>query len=207
MINKKLPELNPDSKWELSTELMLGLMAIQEVAGVGTLLFTLWRLGKLKAVYRAIKPLGRVICGKSGKGDMHELQSIISSIQSYKSPGTPPLGSGTVQRHMPTAPQPVETSRALTLGEDSLPLAVLLQITDTTTTAPKPSEITTTTSAAGLYTEMPMSYCGRVVSKINLAVRHKIHVSAGTIDPDYHGEIGVLLVNLLDKAYHFTQTK
>ena len=42
---------------------------------------------------------------------------------------------------------------------------------------------------------IPLGYYGRITSKSRLAVQHKIHVSAGVIDPDYTGEIKVLLIN------------
>ena len=42
---------------------------------------------------------------------------------------------------------------------------------------------------------IPPGYYGRITSKSGLAVEHKIHVGAGVIDPDYTGEIKVLLIN------------
>ena len=43
--------------------------------------------------------------------------------------------------------------------------------------------------------EIPLGYYGRVTSKSGLAVQHKICVGAGVVDPDYTGEIKVLLIN------------
>ena len=42
---------------------------------------------------------------------------------------------------------------------------------------------------------IPPGYYGKITSKSGLAVQHKIHVGAGVIDPDYTGEIKVLLIN------------
>ena len=37
---------------------------------------------------------------------------------------------------------------------------------------------------------------GHFFTKSGLAIRHNIHVGAGIVDPDYTGEIKVLLLNL-----------
>ena len=42
---------------------------------------------------------------------------------------------------------------------------------------------------------IPPGYYGRITSKSGLAMQHRIHVGAGVIDPDYTGEIKVLLIN------------
>ena len=42
---------------------------------------------------------------------------------------------------------------------------------------------------------IPLGYYGRITSKSGLAMQHKINVGAGVIDPDYTGEIKVLLIN------------
>ena len=42
---------------------------------------------------------------------------------------------------------------------------------------------------------IPLGYYGRITSKSGLAVKHGMHVDAGVIDPDYTGEIKVLLIN------------
>ena len=49
---------------------------------------------------------------------------------------------------------------------------------------------------------IPPGYCGRITSKSGLAMQHSIHVGAGVIDPDYTGEIKVLLIN---NAKHYYQ--
>ena len=42
---------------------------------------------------------------------------------------------------------------------------------------------------------VPLGYYGRLASKSGLAILHQLHVGAGVIDPDYTGEIMVLLLN------------
>ena len=51
---------------------------------------------------------------------------------------------------------------------------------------------------------IPLRYYGRITSKSGLAMQHNIHVGAGAIDPDYTGEIKVLLIN---DAKHYYQVK
>ena len=43
--------------------------------------------------------------------------------------------------------------------------------------------------------QIPLGYYGRLASKSSLAILHQLHVGAGVIDPDYMGEIMVLLIN------------
>ena len=43
--------------------------------------------------------------------------------------------------------------------------------------------------------QIPLGYYGRLASKSSLAILHQLHVGAGVIDPDYTGEIMVLLIN------------
>ena len=42
---------------------------------------------------------------------------------------------------------------------------------------------------------IPPGYYGRIASKSQLAIQNQVHVAAGVIDPDYTGEIKVLLIN------------
>ena len=42
---------------------------------------------------------------------------------------------------------------------------------------------------------IPLGHYGRLASKSGLAILHQLHVGAGVIDPDYMGEIMVLLIN------------
>lgn len=55
----------------------------------------------------------------------------------------------------------------------------------------------------GLYIELPVGTEAQVRSRSGLAAKFGLSVlnSPGTIDADYRGEIGVILVNLSDAAY------
>ena len=55
----------------------------------------------------------------------------------------------------------------------------------------------------GLYMALPPGYEAQVRPRSGLAFKHGITVlnSPGTIDADYRGEIGVILVNLSDKPF------
>ena len=48
---------------------------------------------------------------------------------------------------------------------------------------------------------IPLGHYGRLASKSGLAILHHLHVGAGVIDPDYMGEIKVLLTNTAPRAY------
>ena len=51
---------------------------------------------------------------------------------------------------------------------------------------------------------IPPGYYGRIASKSHLAIQNQVHVGAGVIDPDYTGEIKVLLIN---HSKHYYQVK
>ena len=55
----------------------------------------------------------------------------------------------------------------------------------------------------GLFIELPSDCEAQVRPRSGLAVKHGITVlnSPGTVDPDYRGELKVLLVNLSDKPF------
>ena len=55
----------------------------------------------------------------------------------------------------------------------------------------------------GLYISLPAGYEAQVRPRSGLALKHGITVlnSPGTIDADYRGEIGVLLINLSDSDF------
>ncbi len=55
----------------------------------------------------------------------------------------------------------------------------------------------------GLYIELPVGYEAQVRPRSGLAIKHGITVlnSPGTIDADYRGEIGVILINLSDAEF------
>ena len=47
--------------------------------------------------------------------------------------------------------------------------------------------------ALGIALEMPKGWYGRIASRSGLAVRNQLSVGAGVVDPDYRGEVKVLL--------------
>ena len=49
--------------------------------------------------------------------------------------------------------------------------------------------------------QIPLGYYGQLASKSSLAVLHQLHVGAGVIDPDYTGEIMVLMINAAPRVY------
>ena len=49
--------------------------------------------------------------------------------------------------------------------------------------------------------QIPLGYYGRLASKLGLAILHQLHVGAGVIDPDYTGEIMVLMINAASRVY------
>ncbi|NLN33711.1 MAG: dUTP diphosphatase [Flavobacteriaceae bacterium] len=55
----------------------------------------------------------------------------------------------------------------------------------------------------GLFIELPAGYEAQVRPRSGLALKHGISVlnSPGTIDADYRGEIGVILVNLSNEEF------
>ncbi len=55
----------------------------------------------------------------------------------------------------------------------------------------------------GLFIELPEGYEAQVRPRSGLAAKHGISIvnTPGTIDPDYRGEIKVILVNLSDVAF------
>lgn len=55
----------------------------------------------------------------------------------------------------------------------------------------------------GLYIELPPGYEAQIRPRSGLAIKHGITVlnTPGTIDADYRGEIGVILVNLSNKTF------
>jgi dUTP pyrophosphatase len=65
----------------------------------------------------------------------------------------------------------------------------------------KPGEIRL--MPTGLAAEIPQGYEGQVRPRSGLALKHGISIvnAPGTIDADYRGEIGVILINLGSKAF------
>ena len=48
---------------------------------------------------------------------------------------------------------------------------------------------------------IPLGHYGRLASNSGLAILHHLHVGAGVIDPDYMGEVKVLLINTAPHAH------
>ena len=48
---------------------------------------------------------------------------------------------------------------------------------------------------------IPLGHYGRLASKSGLAILHHLHVDAGVIDPNYMGEVKVLLINTAPHAH------
>ena len=55
----------------------------------------------------------------------------------------------------------------------------------------------------GLFIELPMGYEAQIRPRSGLAIKKGITVlnSPGTIDADYRGEIGIILINLSDEEF------
>jgi len=53
----------------------------------------------------------------------------------------------------------------------------------------------------GISIVLPVNVYGRVAPRSGLAVKHGIQVGAGVIDPDYTGEVKVVLFNRGDKDF------
>ena len=52
---------------------------------------------------------------------------------------------------------------------------------------------------------VPLGYYGRLASKSSLAILHQLHVGVGVIDPDYMGEIMVLLINTASRVHNLAK--
>ena len=50
--------------------------------------------------------------------------------------------------------------------------------------------------------KIPLGHYGRLASKSGLSMVHQVHVGAGVINPDYTGEVKVLLINAAP-CYHY----
>ena len=53
--------------------------------------------------------------------------------------------------------------------------------------------------------QIPLGYYGRLAAKSGLAILHQLHVGARVIDPDYTGEIMVLLINTAPRVYNIAK--
>lgn len=83
--------------------------------------------------------------------------------------------------------------------EQAAGLDVRANLTESVTLAPLERALIPT----GLYVELPEGYEMQVRPRSGLAAKHGLSVlnSPGTIDPDYRGEIKVILVNLSNESY------
>ena len=50
--------------------------------------------------------------------------------------------------------------------------------------------------------KIPLGHYGRLASKSGLSMIHQVHVGAGVIDPNYTGEVKVLLINAAPCYHH-----
>ena len=53
--------------------------------------------------------------------------------------------------------------------------------------------------------KVPLGHYGRLASKSGLSMIHQVHVGAGVIDPDYDGEVKVLLINAAPCYHHINR--
>lgn len=55
----------------------------------------------------------------------------------------------------------------------------------------------------GIFIEMPVGIEAQIRARSGLALKHGLSLvnGIGTIDPDYRGEIKIILINLLDRPY------
>ena len=59
-----------------------------------------------------------------------------------------------------------------------------------------------TVVSTGIQIELPPNVYGRIAPRSGLSVKHGIQIGAGVIDPDYRGEIKVVLFNHDDKPFY-----
>ena len=57
----------------------------------------------------------------------------------------------------------------------------------------------------GLSMAIPIGYYGRIASRSSLACKYHVHVGAGVVDPDYRGEVKILLYNLGTEPFHVSR--
>ena len=55
----------------------------------------------------------------------------------------------------------------------------------------------------GISVQLPTGVYGRVAPRSGLAVKHGVHILAGVIDPDYTGEIKVIMCSLNGSTMEF----
>jgi dUTP pyrophosphatase len=84
-----------------------------------------------------------------------------------------------------------------TRGSDASVGYDLYSVVDTTV----PCQAGNAVIATGIAIVLPPGCYGRVAPRSGLAVKHCIQVGAGVIDPDYTGEVKVVLFNHGDKDF------
>lgn len=84
-------------------------------------------------------------------------------------------------------------------SEQAAGMDIRTSITEEITLAPLERKLFPT----GLYLELPAGYEAQIRPRSGLALKHGITVlnTPGTIDADYRGEIGIILVNLSAEAF------
>lgn len=82
------------------------------------------------------------------------------------------------------------------IPEYSLPSDVGVDLVCTENVSIKPSEQKAVST--GLLVKIPQGHVGLIRDRAGLVSKMKIYTAAGTIDPDYRGELTVILVNLGD---------
>ena len=82
---------------------------------------------------------------------------------------------------------------------DSAGMDLRASLSESVTLAPMQRALIPT----GIYIALPQGYECQIRPRSGLALKHGVTVlnSPGTIDADYRGEIGVILVNLSDKPF------
>ena len=125
-LNKKLQELDYDYPWSVPSKVVLFVLIACAILGVLAFMACLWKANKMKAGYKAMMPISRIIRGKPGGNDIHQLKEVISGILSSDGAlvqptrerttdvsGSAPPSSGPADdyteqtnRHDTTAPQP-----------------------------------------------------------------------------------------------------
>ena len=57
----------------------------------------------------------------------------------------------------------------------------------------------------GITFTFPQGTYGRIAPRSGLALRHNIWINGGVIDPDYTGEIKIIMINLNSENYYIQQ--
>ena len=108
-LNKKLPEMDQEYPWSVSSNMVLFLLIGSLVVWLVMFGLCLWRMYKMKVGFKAMKPLGRIIRGKPGEGDVSKIKEVISDILALN---TPPQPAPRPAASLPAVPpEPTRSSR------------------------------------------------------------------------------------------------